>query len=690
MVSVLKTPGVYREEVSIFPPSVAAVETAIPAFIGHTEKALDRSADLTFKAEKIDSIAEFREKFGIGPEVVVDSVHVQLDSSVADVKLNSNYYLYDSLSLFYDNGGGRCFVVSIGDFDEDVSAENLKKGLKAVALEDQPTMLVMPDAIALGNDQFYGVQQAALKQCGDLQDRFAILDLLEVKNNVALDLDESVEEFRNEIGTSNLKYGAAYVPHLRANLPKTVTFRNVLGKLQRQGVLLDAGELVPDSAQATLLLASNAIEDTNKIRNAIAAFVSANDGGNNDIKSIAQVFQVASDTFQSESAKLLSAAPSANQLAATGVAFRELFDLTYQLIQNTIDKHAIPDADNELTVDGNRNFARDKITDLLLGIVQRLNQITVGARALTGAPADLNKRYEDFPVVSAEWENAFDAGLVALVGADLLAVYPRDMQGLADAAKIRAQAQNMTSAAKHVVTIFGTLRESAVAILAKAKEVEAQVNDALRDSAPLLRNVIDRVANAQSTLPPSGVIAGIYSQVDRTRGVFKAPANVSLSNISALTTIISHVVQQDLNVDTVAGKSINAIRPFLGRGKLVWGARTLDGNSNEWRYISVRRFFNMVEESCKNASERFVFEPNDRNTWVKIRGMIDNFLLIQWRIGALQGAVPEHAFFVKVGLGETMTALDILEGRMIVEIGMAVVRPAEFIILRFSHRMPIS
>ena len=95
----------------------------------------------------------------------------------------------------------------------------------------------------------------------------------------------------------------------------------------------------------------------------------------------------------------------------------------------------------------------------------------------------------------------------------------------------------------------------------------------------------------------------------------------------------------------------------------------------------------MVEESTKKATEPFVFEPNDANTWVKIRAMIENFLILQWRAGALQGAKPEEAFFVHVGLNETMTALDILEGRMIVEIGMAVVRPAEFIILRFSHKM---
>ena len=87
------------------------------------------------------------------------------------------------------------------------------------------------------------------------------------------------------------------------------------------------------------------------------------------------------------------------------------------------------------------------------------------------------------------------------------------------------------------------------------------------------------------------------------------------------------------------------------------------------------------------ASGRFVFEPNDANTWAKVRAMIENFLLLQWRAGALAGAKPEHAFYVRVGLGETMTALDILEGRMNVEIGMAVVRPAEFIILKFSHKM---
>lgn len=187
-------------------------------------------------------------------------------------------------------------------------------------------------------------------------------------------------------------------------------------------------------------------------------------------------------------------------------------------------------------------------------------------------------------------------------------------------------------------------------------------------------------------LPPTPAVMGVYARVDATRGVWKAPANVSLDVIKPVLKI-TNSQQESLNVDTTAGKSINAIRAFTGKGTLIWGARTLAGNDNEWRYVPVRRFFNMAEESIKKATEAFVFEPNDANTWTKVKAMIENFLILQWRAGALAGAKPEQAFYVNVGLNETMTALDILEGRMIVEIGMAVVRPAEFIILRFSHKM---
>ena len=174
--------------------------------------------------------------------------------------------------------------------------------------------------------------------------------------------------------------------------------------------------------------------------------------------------------------------------------------------------------------------------------------------------------------------------------------------------------------------------------------------------------------------------------VDNTRGVWKAPANVSLNLVKEPMVRIDSREQEDMNV-TLTGISVNAIRHFEGRGILVWGARTLAGNSNDWRYVPVRRFCIMVEETVKKACSSFVFEPNTPNTWIMVRSLVENFLVQQWRAGALMGAKPENAFFVRVGLGQTMTALDIIEGRMMIEIGLAVARPAEFIILHFSQKM---
>lgn len=191
-------------------------------------------------------------------------------------------------------------------------------------------------------------------------------------------------------------------------------------------------------------------------------------------------------------------------------------------------------------------------------------------------------------------------------------------------------------------------------------------------------------------LPPSGAVAGLYARTDRMRGVWKAPANDGLALVTGTAVPVTNDLQDGLNIDAAAGKSVNAIRSFFGRGTLVWGARTLAGNDAEWRYVNVRRFANFVEESVAKACATFVFEPNDANTWVKVRAMVENFLTNQWRNGALQGAKPEDAFEVAVGLGQTMSAQDILDGLMIVEIKMAIVRPAEFILLRFMQKMPES
>jgi hypothetical protein len=217
--------------------------------------------------------------------------------------------------------------------------------------------------------------------------------------------------------------------------------------------------------------------------------------------------------------------------------------------------------------------------------------------------------------------------------------------------------------------------------------IKENLDKAVYDTNALYKSIVNEVQKMAALLPPSGSIAGIYAQVDSNRGVWKAPANVSLSSTAGPWLKIDNKQQEDLNVDVTAGKSINAIRPFTGKGTLVWGARTLAGNDNEWRYVSVRRFFNMVEKSVQLSTNWAVFEPNDATTWIRVKAMIENYLTNLWQAGALAGASPDAAFFVNIGLGTTMSAVDILEGRMNIEIGMAAVRPAEFIILKFSHKL---
>ncbi len=221
---------------------------------------------------------------------------------------------------------------------------------------------------------------------------------------------------------------------------------------------------------------------------------------------------------------------------------------------------------------------------------------------------------------------------------------------------------------------------------AKAVADKDQKAKSLVTMSPLYVNLLAAVKKKINLLPPAAAMAGVYTRVDNLRGVWKAPANVSLIAVVSPTVEISHYDQEDLNVH-VKGKSINAIRSFIGEGTLVWGARTLDGNSLDWRYVNVRRTMIMLEESIRLAAKAYVFEPNVANTWVTIKSMIRNFLTGIWKRGGLAGAVPDDAFNVYVGLGETMTAEDILEGILRVTVLVAISRPAEFIEITFQQKM---
>lgn len=179
-------------------------------------------------------------------------------------------------------------------------------------------------------------------------------------------------------------------------------------------------------------------------------------------------------------------------------------------------------------------------------------------------------------------------------------------------------------------------------------------------------------------VPPSGHMAGIWARTDATRGVHKAPANEVVRGAIDLQRRITHEEQGGMNAN-----GVNCIRNFASDGILVWGARTLT-NEPSFRYLNVRRLFNMIAESIAEGTRWVVFEPNDRPLWQAIRRDLTAFLMGCWRDGALMGATPEEAFFVRCD-EQTNTITDISAGRVVIEVGLAPVKPAEFIIFRISQ-----
>ncbi|MDX1636327.1 MAG: phage tail sheath C-terminal domain-containing protein [Balneolaceae bacterium] len=577
-----KTPGVYVEEISIFPPSVAQVETAIPAFIGYTEKGPKEPT-------KITSLLEYEEHFGEAHpqafEVTLSDTEPYLPQSVSPSGGESPYLMHHALRMFFGNGGGPCYIVSVGNYDTMPSLDDLgdynelKGGLDKIRKVDEVTLIVIPEAIRLLSNEQYDLYKDVLMQCADLKDRFGIFDVR------SEDTDGS--GFRTGIGTSNLSYGAAYYPHLNTSIPYTY---------EDSGITFTHS---PTDAFEGLAL--------------------------DNVKTLSTVLDL-----QEQFSDAKQAVEDAETAGKAGVKDEKLRQITIAL--SSADK-AVTLVTNALDLVVDDTFTSTEYDDATADY----ESVKSGTYNNSTSNGDLDQALDDLGTVVEDLETAMT---------DILAQVNTETQ-------------------------IGSARNSNIADYF-TNEFTIELNRLLGE--------------LRITMPPSSTMAGIYAKVDEDRGVWKSPANVSINQVSGPTEKLTMEENDDFNVHTT-GKSINVIRSFTGKGTLVWGARTLDGNSNEWRYLSVRRFFNMVEESVKKATEPFVFEPNDANTWVKVKAMIENFLVLQWRAGALMGSKPEQAFYVKVGLGETMTQQDVLEGRMIVEIGMAVVRPAEFIILRFSHKM---
>lgn len=513
----MKTPGVYIVEKNAFPNSVVEVATAVPAFIGYTEKADNKGKTLANKPWRITSMAEFHNYFGFAPtpsfelgvkdKPAAGAPPVPAAEAPAfsyagkDYTLahkGGKYLLYYSMLLFFQNGGGPCYVVSVGSYQDDIAADKLQLGIELLVKEQEPTMVVIPDAVLLAQPDCISVQQAALSHCGGkMKNRVAILDIWDGAKDRQDPAGDPIEKFRDALGINFLNYAAAYYPWVNTTIvqDKDLSYENISNKDVLQKALRDELHL-PDQADPTA------------------------------------------------SAK----------------------------VKQQIDA---------------------------------INNITSDWQGVKPEEVDTNK---------------------LLLNKTLVVMSP----------------------------LFGT--------------------------------VLAEIKNKLNLLPPSGAMAGVYTMVDNARGVWKAPANVSLNAVVSPAVNITHDEQEDLNV-TTQGKSINAIRAFIGEGTLIWGARTLDGNSLDWRYVNVRRTMIMLEESIRLATKAYVFEPNTANTWVTIKSMIRNFLTGIWKRGGLAGASPDDAFSVHVGLGETMTPEDILEGILRVTVLVAISRPAEFIEITFQQQM---
>lgn len=492
--AVMKTPGVYIVEKNAFPNSVVEVATAVPAFVGYTERAVNGNKSLLNKPWRITSMAEFRSYFGDAPkpgftiEEGTGESAIQFNGKTWLVKRTDHFTFYYNVLLFYANGGGPCYIISVGDYTSgEIEKDKLEQGILPLIKEQEPTMVVIPEAVKLANAaDCYALQQAVLKHCGyEMRNRFAILDVYEGFKDRKDPEGDVVNNFREAIGSEFLDFAAAYYPWLNTSIVQ----------------------------------------------------------------------------------------------------------------------------ENELN-------------------------------------------YENLDVAQLKELLAVEVELLSLP-------------------------ENKKTEAKTIIdSLEGGLPDVQRNTLQKI----------IQQLSPLYREVLKEMRNSLNLLPPSAAMAGVFTLVDNTKGVWKAPANTSIATVISPTVNISHEEQEDLNVP-LSGKAVNAIRSFTGEGIKVWGARTLDGNSLDWRYINVRRTMIMLEESIKNAARAYVFDPNDANTWVNVKSMISNFLNSIWKRGGLAGAVPDDAYSVHVGLGETMTPEDILEGIMRITVLVAVVRPAEFIEITFQQQM---
>ncbi|MFZ9752672.1 MAG: phage tail sheath family protein [Cyanobium sp.] len=644
-----KTPGVYVTEFPAFPPTVSGVSTAVPCFIGYTAKAEDpvTKKQLTMQAVPVVSMAEYASYFGGGkslaanyhvsfaangsssatsPDFKAMSAQLQDDKITlegllactvalqAGDDLKSQYNMYLSMQMFYANGGGFCYVISVGDYNNDKTKEKLLQGLEEARALHDATMLVVPDACLLSDSDYGAVVTAMLGQAGALRNRMAILDLPQISTiNDAKNFKTKADAFYSGISSVQdaFSYGAAYGPALQSSFfsAEDLDFQ----------VLADPAGTDQPKCNLTMnhLLTSQAV----------SLYLSDPSKLNDVLDKIASAYPIEKSSTKPE-------ALDSSKLSQ------------------------ICNADGRAIL---RKATGDDSFDVAIGALKCLATITLPLDAPATSP----------PTAGDKAGDKTEGGTGPGTGEDA------------------SQAQ--TQPPKDGNAAPGQPTKGLCAIRTQEGSTGSQINNAnldkyLNNATPFLQQVEQVVANRINITPPSALLAGVWTKSDANNGVWNAPANIPLNMVVRPLVLLNDQEQGDYNMPP-NGQSISILRALPGRGTVVWGARTLDGNSNDTRYIQVRRTLIYIEQSVKRSLQSFVFAANDAKTWTTVTSMIGNFLTTLWQAGGLMGTKPEEAFSVACGVPTTMTGLDVLNGYMIVNVSLQLIRPAEFIELTFTQRM---
>ena len=604
----MKTPGVYIIEKNAFPNSVVEAPTAIPAFIGYTERAVNGNDDLTNVPWKISSMTEYIQYFGGGPDLKFE---VDIKDGSLCIEGKNSYTLYYNMMLFFANGGGACYIVSVGSYKDALKKDSMITGLGKLTLEQEITLVAIPEAVNLSSsEEFKDIQQQMLSHCGNtMKNRFALLDIYP-KANEKTKIEDQVNFFCDNIGSSFLSYGAAYFPWLNTSI---VGERDLKGDMFTwtdnayiHRTQLDAGfaEIVESLFVEEFEIKENVVKNghTFKLEEVVEGDIYAD-----------------SDT---EKTKVIGRIESIK----------------------------------DIKEDGNEEVIKKNVKVVWL----------------------FSSFIEELEIKEDVVKNGHTFKLEEVVEGDIYAdsdTEKTNVIGRIESIKDIKEAGNEKVIKKNVKVVW----------LFPNNVDKQALHQALYNVSSVYKQAIKGVLKNLNLFPPSAAMAGIYTMVDNSRGVWKAPANVTLNYVGSTVEDIDDEQQAELNVP-IHGKAVNVIRLFRGEGIKVWGARTLDGNSLDWRYVNVRRTLLFLEESIKNAARAYVFEPNDAGTWINMKCMIDSFLRSVWKRGGLAGATPEDAFEVHIGLGDTMTAEDILDGIMRITVLVAVTHPAEFIEITFQQQ----